>query len=185
MSVDLDHIQTVYAQADCLFFEAQVEAAIDRIASEITEVLIGTNPLIYTVMNGGLVFAGKLLTRLNFPLELSYLHATRYRNTTTSGALDWKVPPAQDMKGRTVLIVDDILDEGHTLAAIVDFCNTQDVERILTAVLVNKRHDRKAHNTMKSDFTGLDSEDRYLFGYGMDYQGYWRNAPGIFALKEQ
>ncbi|OQX40456.1 MAG: hypoxanthine-guanine phosphoribosyltransferase [Oceanospirillales bacterium LUC14_002_19_P2] len=183
MSVDLDHIQTVYAEADCLFPEAQVEAAIDRVAAEITETLAGTNPLVYTVMNGGLVFAGKLLTRLNFPLESSYLHATRYRNTTSGGELDWKVPPAQDMKGRTVLIVDDILDEGHTLAAIVDFCKTQGVEKVLTAVLVDKLHDRKARENMKSDYTGLDVEDRYLFGYGMDYQGYWRNAPGIFALK--
>lgn len=183
MSPDLDHIQKTYAEADCLFSKAQVEAAIDRVAIEITETLADTNPLVYTVMNGGLVFTGKLLIRLGFPLELSYLHATRYRNTTRGGELDWKVPPVQDMKGRTVLIIDDILDEGHTLAAIVDFCRAQGTERVLTAVLVDKLHDRKVRGNMKSDFTGLNAEDRYLFGYGMDYQGYWRNAPGIFALR--
>ncbi|MCK5893313.1 MAG: hypoxanthine-guanine phosphoribosyltransferase [Endozoicomonadaceae bacterium] len=182
MSVDLDHIQTTYAEADCLFSEVQVEAAIDRIAAEITEVLADTNPVLYTVMNGGLVFAGKLLTRLNFPLESSYLHATRYRNTINGGELDWKVPPEQNMEGRTVLIVDDILDEGLTLAAIIEFCNAQGAKEVLTAVLVNKLHDNK---TLKSNFTGLNVEDRYLFGYGMDYQGYWRNAPCIFALKAE
>lgn len=185
MSVDLDHIQTTYTQADCLFSEAQVEAAIDRMAVEITEVLADTNPLLYTVMNGGLVFAGKLLTRLNFPLESSYLHATRYRNTINGGELDWKVPPAQSMEDRTVLIVDDILDEGLTLAAIIEFCNAQGAKEVLTAVLVNKLHDRKTSKKLKSNFVGLDVEDRYLFGYGMDYQGYWRNAPCIFALKTE
>ena len=183
MSVDLNHIRQVLDEADCLYTGEQIEAAIQKMGREITEALADTNPLVYCVMNGGLVLTGKLLTEMPFPLEASYVHATRYRDQLTGGKLDWKVRPPQDMTGRTVLIVDDILDEGHTLDAIVDFCKEQGARNVLTAVLIDKMHDRKARPGMKADFCGLDIEDRYIFGYGLDYQGYWRNANGIFALK--
>ncbi|CAM3549303.1 hypoxanthine-guanine phosphoribosyltransferase [Parendozoicomonas haliclonae] len=183
MSIDLDHIRQVFDEADCLFTREQVDSAIEHMAADISETLAEKNPLVFAVMNGGLVFAGKLLTHLHFPLESSYMHATRYRNTTRGGELDWKVPPAQDLKDRHVLIVDDILDEGHTLSAIVEHCKAAGAAEVLTAVLVDKKHDRKAHPGQKCDFTGLICEDRYIFGSGMDYQGYWRNAPGIYALK--
>ena len=183
MSIDLDHIQQVFEEADCLYTREEVDDAIRRMSGEITEVLSDKNPLVFAVMNGGLVFCGKLLTHLHFPLESSYVHATRYRNTTSGGELEWKVPPAHELKGRTILITDDILDEGHTLAAIVEYCHKAGAKEVLTAVMVDKQHDRKARPGQKSDFTGLECEDRYIFGYGMDYQGYWRNAPGIYALK--
>ncbi|WP_281646811.1 hypoxanthine-guanine phosphoribosyltransferase [Parendozoicomonas sp. Alg238-R29] len=183
MSTDLDHIQKVFDEADCLYTQEQVEDAIRRMAEKITEKLADKNPLIFAVMNGGLVFCGKLLTHLKFPLESSYMHATRYRNTTSGGELDWKVPPLQELAGRTVLVIDDILDEGHTLAAIIEHCEQAGAKEVLSGVLVDKIHDRKARPGQKSDFTGLECKDRYIFGYGMDYQGYWRNAPGIYALK--
>ena len=183
MSVDLNHIRQVLDEADCLYTEEQIEDAIRKMGQQITESLGDSNPLVYCVMNGGLVITGKLLTEMPFPLEASYVHATRYRDQLTGGHLDWKVRPPQGMKGRTVLIVDDILDEGHTLDAIVDFCKEEGAERVLTAVLVDKRHDRKARPDLKADFCGLEVEDRYVFGYGLDYQGYWRNAKGIYALK--
>ncbi len=183
MSIDLDHIRQIFEEADCLFTREQVNVAIEGMAAEISAKLSDKNPLVFAVMNGGLVFCGKLLTHLHFPLESSYMHATRYRNTTCGGELDWKVPPAQELKGRHVLITDDILDEGHTLAAIVEYCRAAGAAEVLTAVLVDKKHDRKAQPGQKCDFTGLECEDRYIFGYGMDYQGYWRNAPGIYAVK--
>ncbi|MTI14806.1 hypoxanthine-guanine phosphoribosyltransferase [Sansalvadorimonas verongulae] len=183
MSTDLDHIQKVFDEADCLYTQDEVEGAIRNMAADITEKLAGKNPLIFAVMNGGLVFCGKLLTHLTFPLESSYMHATRYRNTTSGGELDWKVPPLQDLKDRTVMVVDDILDEGHTLAAIIEHCEKAGAKEVLSCVLIDKKHDRKARPGQKSDFTGLECDDRYVFGYGMDYQGYWRNAPGIYALK--
>ena len=116
-------------------------------------------------------------------VQAEYLHATRYRQETTGGILEWKLQPEADMKGRTVLIVDDILDEGTTLCAIADYCLAHGASEVLTAVLVDKEHDRKARPGLKADFTGLYVEDRFLFGYGMDYKGYWRNAPGIYAVK--
>ena len=183
MSVDLDHIQQVLDEADCLYNEQQIEEAIRTMGETITADMAGSNPLVFSVMNGGLIITGKLLTHLHFPLEASYVHATRYRDQLSGGRLEWKVRPTQSLKGRTVLIIDDILDEGHTLDAIVDFCKEEGACEVKTAVLIDKKHDRKARPGLKADFSGLEIEDRYIFGYGLDYQGYWRNANGIFALK--
>jgi len=183
MSVNLKEILDAYEQADRLYTEAEVEQAIDAMAKAITGRLAFANPLVFCVMNGGMVVSGKLLTKLRFPLEAGYLHATRYGHETCGTLLDWKVRPAQDLFDRTVLIIDDIIDEGVTLAAIIDYCYEEGAREVLTAVLVNKDHDRKARAGLTGDFVGMTVEDRFLFGYGMDYKGYWRNAAGIYALK--
>ena len=179
----LDEIKRAYAEADCLATQETVDAALGRMAKEITARLQDSNPLIYTVMNGGLVVAGQLIARLNFPLETAYLHATRYGHAMNGNLLDWRVRPTQDLANRTVLVIDDILDEGHTLMAICENLRAEGAREVLTAVLVHKQHERKASPGMRADITGLDIEDRFLFGCGMDYKGYWRNAPGIYALK--
>lgn len=183
MNDTVDELKQVMAEADCLVDEAQVYAAIHRMADEITEQLQDTNPLLLCVMNGGLILTGQLLPLLKFPVQAEYLHATRYRQETTGGILEWKLRPEIDMTGRKVIIVDDILDEGTTLCAIADYCKAHGAEDVVTAVLVDKQHDRKARPDLKADFTGLFVEDRFLFGFGMDYKGYWRNAPGIYAVK--
>ena len=183
MSVTLDEIKQVYQEADCLFSDAEVEAAIGRLATAVTERLAEANPLVFCVMNGGLIVTGKLLPQLGFPLEIEYLHATRYGHHIFGKSLDWRVRPSVDLRGRTVLIVDDILDEGATRDAITEWCLQEGAAKVFTAVLVDKEHDRKARPGLKADFTGLVSPDRFLFGYGMDYKGYWRNAPGIYAVK--
>ena len=182
---DINTMQQTLEQAELLYNASTVEKAISQMAESITKVLINKNPLVFTVMNGGLVVAGKLLTQLPFPLESVYLHATRYRNTTHGGELNWLVKPQQPIENRTILIIDDILDEGHTLAAIIDYCRTQGAKDVYTAVLVNKNHNRKARPDLKVDFVGLNIEDRYIFGFGMDYCGYWRNANGIYACTNQ
>ena len=183
MDTDLDTIRRAREEADCLATPAVVQAALARLAGGITARLADANPLIYVVMNGGLVVAGQLLPRLPFPLEVAYLHATRYGHALKGNLLDWRVRPTQDLRERHVLVLDDVLDEGHTLAAIVDYLQGEGAREVLSAVLVDKVHERKARPGMRADFTGLDLPDRFLFGCGMDYQGYWRNAPGIYALK--
>ena len=117
MSADLEHIRQIMREADCLYTEAEVEAAIARVGAQINDQLAESNPVVFCVMNGGLIFSGKLLTHLNFPLEASYLHATRYRNETSGGDLFWKAKPEVSFIDRDVLIIDDILDEGHTFYA--------------------------------------------------------------------
>jgi hypoxanthine phosphoribosyltransferase len=183
MSADLAHIRQVMAEADCLFTEAEVEAAIDQVAARINAELAERNPVVFCVMNGGLIFSGKLLPKLAFPLEASYLHATRYRNETSGGELFWKAKPEVSFIDRDVLIIDDILDEGHTLGAIIDFCRHAGARAVHTAVLIDKEHQRKARPDLKANYVGLQCIDRYIFGYGMDYKGYWRNAAGIYAVK--
>ncbi len=182
MSINPEHIKEVYRKADQLYSRYEVEDALDRMADEITDKLEDANPLVLCVMTGGLVPAGELLMRLDFPLQVDYIHATRYRGETSGGALQWIKCPSEPLAGRDVLIIDDILDEGVTLAAIIESCRAQDAKEIYTAVLVEKVHGR--NNGLKADFVGVQTEDHYLFGYGMDYMGYLRNAPGIYAVAE-
>ncbi|MFT4766277.1 MAG: hypoxanthine phosphoribosyltransferase [Oleispira sp.] len=182
-SPTLEQLNQIMADADLLKSKEQIEVALDQLAGSITERLSASMPVVYSIMNGGLIFAGQLIPRLNFPLEVGYMHATRYRGETKGQAeLQWQALPSCPMDGRTVLILDDVFDEGNTLAEVVKSCKSQGAKEVITAVLINKVHDRK-NTGLNVDFSGLDVEDRYLFGYGMDYRGYWRNAEGIYAIK--
>ena len=151
-------------------------------AINIHDELKDKNPVILCVMIGGLVPLGNLLLRLDFPLEVDYVHATRYRGELTGGEIHWKVKPSANLKGRTVLVVDDILDGGITLAAIIDEVKAMGAEEVFSAVLVDKFRKRVPNGLQKADFVGLEVEDHYIFGYGMDYNEYLRNAPGIFVV---
>lgn len=175
-------IKDVYARSSCLYTTEEVEAALDRMAMEIHKKLEDTNPVVLCVMIGGLVPLGNLLIRLDFPLEVDYVHATRYQGDITGGDLHWKVKPSVDMKDRTVLVVDDILDGGITLAAIMDYVKASGAKEVYSAVLVDKHHKRVENGLEKADFVGLEVDDHYVFGYGMDYNEYLRNAPGIFVV---
>ncbi|MDP2139197.1 MAG: hypoxanthine-guanine phosphoribosyltransferase [Gammaproteobacteria bacterium] len=178
----IEEARRVQAEARCIYTEQEVEAALDRMAAAITAELADSNPLVLGVMTGALVVAGKLLPRLHFPLQVDYLHASRYRGKLSGADLQWKAYPSIALKSRTVLIVDDILDEGETLLGIRDYCLQQGAARALCAVLVDKNHNRRVAGLTRAEFTGLDAPDSYLFGYGMDYKDYLRNAPGIYAV---
>lgn len=181
MTVTPQHIEQVYREADCLYSNAEVETAIADLANIISAQLCATNPVVLCVMTGALIPMGQLLTHMEFPLQIDYVHATRYRGETCGGELCWLARPRTPLRDRVVLVVDDILDEGVTLKAIIDELRTQGARAVYSAVLVEKEHDRK--NGMKADFVGLTVPDRYVFGYGMDYKDYLRNAPGIYAVK--
>lgn len=176
------HIQAVFERSTILFSKAEIEEALDKLAEQINESLSDKNPILLCVMIGGLVPVGNLLPRLDFPMELHYVHATRYRGETRGGELHWKASPDFNLQGRSVLIVDDILDGGATLAAIIDYCKKAGAAEVLTAVLVDKRHVREHGGLEKADFTALEVDDHYIFGYGMDYKEYLRNAPGIYVV---
>lgn len=181
--MDNSALWRIFEEADLLASQEEVEVAIDRMAAEITERLHDSRPLVLCVMNGGLIIAGQLLPKLRFPLGIDYVHATRYGDKTDGGGLNWRTMPCEEMKDRTVLLLDDILDEGVTLDALARHCREQGAREVLLAVLVEKLHLRKVRPGMRADFSGLDAGDRFLFGYGLDYKGYWRNAPGIYAVK--
>ncbi|MGZ8135732.1 MAG: hypoxanthine-guanine phosphoribosyltransferase [Methylococcaceae bacterium] len=179
----LNEIKHILATADLLHSEQQVETALDKMAQQINYLLADRNPLVLCVMNGGIVVAGKLITRLTMPLNIDAINASRYQNQTSGGDIAWVLKPSEPLKDRTVLIIDDILDEGITLAAIHRYCLDQGAISVYCAVLVDKILDHQKPIT--ADFVGLEVENRYLFGYGMDYKGYLRNASGIYACTEQ
>jgi hypoxanthine phosphoribosyltransferase len=181
MSVTPEEAWLVYQEADCLYTSEQVENAIKRMADAITDRLAEKNPLLLCVMSGALIPMGNLLTHLNFPLQIDYIHATRYGNEIAGSELKWISQPHGVLNRRVVLIVDDILDEGLTLDAIVRECKKIGASEVYSAVLVEKEHERNIG--IRADFVGLQVEDRYVFGYGMDYKGYLRNVPGIYAVK--
>jgi hypoxanthine phosphoribosyltransferase len=183
VDANLAEARAVLAEADCLQSAAAVQAAYDRLAREISAQYAEHNPLILTVMNGGLIPTAEIVGRLNFPLEQDYLHATRYRGATTGGGLVWKhQPDAKRISGRHVLVIDDILDEGYTLVAIRKALLEFEPASIKVAVTCEKIHDRRAPGAL-AEFVGLTVEDRYVFGCGMDYKEYWRQLPAIYAVK--
>jgi len=174
--------QQLLDAAECIVPETTVQAALVRLADEIAQALAGEFPLVLPVMGGAIVFAGQLLPKLNFPLEFDYLHVTRYRGQTQGGEMEWRVLPGQNVAGRHVLVLDDILDEGETLAAIRDKLLEMGAARVWSAVLTDK--DNGLDKPIRADFVGLKVPNRYVFGCGMDAYGMWRNLPAIYALKD-
>lgn len=180
-----DKIQAVLDSAEMIHSFADIELALDKMALDITTKLKDANPIILCVMTGALIPLGHLLTRLNFPLQVDYIHVTRYRGSTRGGDLHWLVEPRNDLKDRTVLIFDDIMDGGLTLAAIIDYCKQVGAKNVYSGVMVNKKREREPNVNFEPDFNGLYTEDRFLIGFGLDYEEYLRNVPGIYAVAEE
>ena len=168
--------------SDLIASSAEVEAAIGKLAAGIQKQLKDSYPLVLVVMGGAVVFAGQLLPQLHMPLDLEYIHATRYGAATKGGGIDWRVAPPQGVRGRAVLVLDDILDGGQTMAAIRDRLLELGAQSFHCAVLVEKNLQKK--RPIVADFVGLRIPDRFVFGCGMDAKGYWRNLPEIRAMRE-
>lgn len=182
MTNTINELNKILEEADCLVDEATLNKALDKMAAQITTDLSDKLPLVLCVMNGGLIPTAALIERLNFPLEVDYIHATRYGMETEGTSLNWLSYPQTKLKDRHVLVVDDIFDQGHTLQAIAKWLETQETDSVYTATVINKLHDRKTD--MTPDYIGEDVVDRFLFGYGMDYKGFFRNLKGIYAVKD-
>lgn len=169
-------------RAELVVGAADVDAAVDRLAVRLTLAFAEADPLMLVVMHGGLPFAGALLQRCDFPMQVAYAHVSRFRDATRGGELRWHARTDVALEGRTVLVVDDVLDHGDTLAALLDWCSGQGVREAVSVVLVDKQG--SVSRPVSADYAALSCPDRYLFGYGMDYRGYWRNLPAIYALPE-
>ena len=166
--------------ADVLFTADQVSAAVEKMAEDITALLGNSYPLVLSVMGGAVVFTGQLLPRLAFPLDFDYVHVSRYGDKLEGGNFHWSRAPQSSVEGRDVLILDDILDEGHTMAAIKQHVLDLGAKSCHTAVFANKLINKP--KPLVADFVGLDVPNRYVFGYGMDAAGAWRNLDAIYAL---
>lgn len=183
MAIDRAAAQAARAGAAVVVDADALQAAYDRMAQALADAIGSDDALLLPVMIGGLVPAGELLRRLPQAVEIDYLHATRYRGAQTGGALEWRVQPRATIGGRTVVVIDDILDEGHTLLAIQRWLRDAGAGRIITAVLAEKTHRRRAPGAA-ADIVGVQVPDRYVFGAGMDLHGYYRQLPAIHAVAE-
>lgn len=176
--------RALLAQATEVFDAAAVQAALERMAGQINARFDQEGapafPLVLGVMGGAVVFAGQILTRLTFPLEFDYIHVTRYGAKDHGGRVEWKVEPRADVRGRTVIVLDDILDEGETLAHVKERLLAMGATEVLLAVFADKAIDKP--KPARPDVVGLVVPNQFLVGYGMDAYGYWRNLPGIWAL---
>jgi hypoxanthine phosphoribosyltransferase len=183
MNVDQKHLADVREHAELLHDAQAVDQAMQRMANLIAKDLASKDPLVLCVMNGAVLPAAMLMLRLDFPLRLDYIHATRYQGNTQGGELAWKAYPQHSLAGEDVLVVDDIFDEGLTLELIVNECREQAANSVRSAVLVEKRRERAC--TYRPDYIGLEVADRYVFGVGMDYREYFRNLPAIYAVSNE
>jgi hypoxanthine phosphoribosyltransferase len=179
---DVEQAWDFLKRSDPVASAAEVAAAIQRLAGEIEAKLGRGYPLVLAVMGGAVVFAGQILPLLRFPLDFDYIHASRYGDATRGSAIQWRVSPPGLAKGRTVLVLDDILDQGETMAAIRNRLLELGAEAFFCAVLVEKQ--LRKQRPVRADFVGLTIPDRFVFGCGMDAMGYWRNLPEIRAMKD-
>ena len=168
--------------SEIIFSEQQVQAAVLRMANEISFAMAEKHPLVLSVMGGAVVFTGQLLPLLKFPLDFDYVHVSRYGNKQQGGELKWKVAPQETVRGRVVLVVDDILDEGETLNAVKQRVMELGAAGFYSAIFADKTNGKI--KPIQADFVGLMVPDRFVFGYGMDIHGAWRNLPAIYATKE-
>ena len=181
MATSIQRARDILQQAELLYSAEQVQASLHKVARQINAALADTHPLVLSVMGGAVVFSGQLLPLLEFPLDFDYVHVSRYGEAKHGGKICWKVEPCENVRGRVVLVLDDILDEGHTLAALRQRVMELGASRFYSAVFADKRHGRD--KPVHADFVGTELPDRFVFGYGMDIEGAWRNLPAIYAMK--
>lgn len=178
----IEHVQKVWDEAACLFDQTSIDHAIAGIAAQLTQDYACKNPILLCLMKGAVVFMGQLLPLLPFPLEVDYIHASRYGNKTVGDTLKWTYhPEAAFIEGRHIILVDDIFDQGATLAACTDWLLQSHCASVESAVLVQKQHDR-CLTALKPKYVGLQVPDVFVAGYGLDYKNYLRNAKGIFKI---
>jgi hypoxanthine phosphoribosyltransferase len=178
--VSPEQARRLLADADLIHSAETVQAPVASVAGRIATRMRDANPLVLCVMTGGVPFVGQLLGHLDFPLDFDYLHVSRYGEGTVGHTLSWRSAPWTSVKGRTVLVVDDILDEGVTLAAIRERLLQLGAAEVLTAVFADKENGKA--KPISADFVGLTVPDRFVFGFGMDVSGAWRNLPAIYAM---
>ncbi len=178
----MQQARDILKQAELLYSSEQVQAALRNVAQQINAKLADKHPLVLSVMGGAVVFSGQLLPLLDFPLDFDYVHVSRYGDARHGGAMQWKVEPRENVRGRVVLLLDDILDEGHTLSVLRERVLELGADKCYSAVFADKQRGRK--KPISADFVGMEVPNRFVFGYGMDIEGAWRNLPAIYAVKE-
>ena len=178
----MTQMDSLLAEADLLYSMDDINQALDKLAEAIERDYAELNPVMLCVMNGAVMTAGHLLPRLPFRLELDYIHASRYGDKTVGGELVWQSQPSININDRHVVLIEDIYDQGLTLAALREFCNEAGAISVRCVCLFDKLREDKVGPL--PEYLGLSVPDRYVFGFGMDVAGYWRNLPAVYAMKD-
>ena len=182
--MNIDELHQVRKNAKIIIHHSEIEIALNRLAGQINQDYKNKNPLFIIVLNGGLIFSGQLLPKIDILCQIDYCHATRYMGNTRGAEIQWKAKPQMILADRDIVIVDDILDEGHTLAAISEYCFAQKANSVKSLVLVEKQHQRKSYQDQKADYCELTVPDKYVFGFGMDFSHHWRNLKDILIFDD-
>ncbi len=183
--MNIEEYDRIKSNAILLYDKDQIEKSIDEIAKRLNSDYLEKDPIFIVVMKGGLIFAGKLLPKLSFPLKIDYCHASRYHDGIKGKHIEWKVEPQLDMSNQHVVILDDILDKGDTLREIFNYCMKKNVKSVKTAVLVEKFNGEKIGHRFRVDYCELKVPDKFIFGCGMDYNHYWRNFEEIYFVNNE
>jgi hypoxanthine phosphoribosyltransferase len=170
-----------FPEATVIVTEADVHKAYDRLAVALQRLIDTSDCVLLGVMLGGMIPTASLAARLKGDYRIDYCQVSRYRGGEQGGELEWLQPPRAELRNRTVLLVDDIFDEGLTLDYVTGACLELGASSVVSAVLVRKRHNRVATG-LRPDHVGLEVDDHYIFGCGMDYRHHWRHLPEIWAL---
>ena len=182
MTISNQEAHDILQDAELIRSAEEVRSAVLHVAHSINATLADQYPLVLSVMGGAVVFTGELLPMLDFPLDFDYLHVSRYGNEKNGGQLHWKVAPRENVRNKVVLVLDDILDEGETMFAIKQRVMELGASKFYCAVFADKRNGKA--KPIQADFIGMELPNRFVFGYGMDIHGAWRNLPAIYAVKE-
>lgn len=166
----------------CIYDQKQIYVALDKMADEMNKKLRGKDCLFFCVMNGAVITMGQLLPRLDFPLKVDYIHTSRYRGKTKGGELYWLAKPHFDLNKRCVVLIEDIIDTGITLAKIKDYCFKAGASEVYTAALIDKPEARDTDGVQAVDFHSLQVPNQYAVGFGLDFEEYFRNLPGIYVI---
>lgn len=182
-----DRARALLEHAEQIASAEQVQQAVRRVADELNQRFGNPDeqafPLVLGVMGGAVVFTGNVLPQLDFPLEFDYIHVTRYGDEDQGGQVVWKVIPRQSVAGKTIIVLDDILDEGETLAQVKQRLLDMGAKEVIIAVFADKDLGRK--KPVQADIVGLSIPNRFVVGFGMDVYGYWRNLPALWAISPE
>lgn len=182
-----ERARALLANATQIVTPAEVQAAVTSVADQLNARFAAPGatefPLVLGVMGGAVVFTGTLLPQLAFPLDFDYIHVSRYGDDDRGGELVWKVIPRQNVAGRTILLVDDILDEGETLAHVKQRLLDMGAAEVMVVVFADK--DLGRAKPITADLIGLSLPNKFVVGFGMDVYGYWRNLPGLWTIRPE
>ena len=176
----MDSIQIKDKQFTVSIKEQDIQKEVIRVANEINRDLADKNPLFLSVLNGSLMFTADLLKHITIPCEISFVKLASYQGVTSTGVIKEVIGLNEDIAGRTVVIVEDIVDTGLTMQRLLETLGTRNPESIHIASLLVKPEKLKVD--LNIEYVAMEIPNDFIVGYGLDYDGFGRNYPDIYTV---